>query len=205
MANQGVVDNHSAVMDEILNMLTRRDLLYRVVSAPDRKLDLTVQLGGPDFPKESAQNPSEFAARVRAKLGDDKRLVRLYGTNTAIAYLADDNNRVRLIVLSHSRNRTQPGMRVRVNIPTVAAIEYGFCASSSGLFSFAALEVLDHLVDLAATHIAGGEDSGDTGHVIRVGGDITAGIESNAQLVGPLASRATQPPRYKAARGSRYH
>jgi hypothetical protein len=89
-------------MDELLNMLTRRNLLYRVVSRPDPKLDLTVQLGTGDFPRESAQNPSDFAARVREKLGDDKRLVRLYGTGTAIAHLTGDANRARLYLLSYS-------------------------------------------------------------------------------------------------------
>jgi hypothetical protein len=101
-------------MGEILNMLTRRNLLYRVVSRPDPKLGLTVRLGAPDFPKESADDPSDFAARVRAKLGDDKRLIRLYGTNTAIAHLIGDGKRARFVILSYSRNRVQPGVRVRV-------------------------------------------------------------------------------------------
>ena len=114
MANIGVVDDRSQAMGEVLNMLTRRNLLYRVVAAPDRGLDLTVQLGSADFPKESAQNPSDFAARVRSKLGDDKRLVRLYGTNTTIAHLTGDGRRARLALLSYSRNRMQQGMRARV-------------------------------------------------------------------------------------------
>src|SRR5205085_5825559 len=103
MANIGVVDDKSPQMDEVLNMLTRRNLLYRVVAAPDRKLDLNVQLGSKDFPKESAQNPSDFAARVRAKLGDEKRLVRLYGTSTVIARLTGDAKRARLYLLSYAR------------------------------------------------------------------------------------------------------
>ena len=90
MVNIGVVDSPSPLMDEVLNLLTRRNLLYKVVPAPDRTLDLTVQLGTPDFPAEAAANPYEFAARVRAKLGDDKRLVRLYGTSTVIARLTGD-------------------------------------------------------------------------------------------------------------------
>ena len=110
MANIGVVDDKSPAMDEVLNMLTRRNLLYRVVPAPDRKLDLTVQLGSKDFPKESAQDPSDFAARVRAKLGDDRRLVRLYGTSTVIAHLTGDGKRARLYLLSYARaGRTGPG------------------------------------------------------------------------------------------------
>jgi len=114
MANIGVVDDGSPALDEVFNMLTRRNLLYRVTKTADRRLDLNVRLGSLDFPKDSAANPSDFAARVREKLGDDRRLVRLYGTNTAIAHLSGDENRVRLVVLSYSRNRTQPGLRVRV-------------------------------------------------------------------------------------------
>jgi hypothetical protein len=76
-----------------------------VVPAPDRTLDLNVQLGTPDFPAEAAANAYEFAARVRAKLGDDKRLVRLYGTSTVIARLTGDKSRARLYLLSFSSRR----------------------------------------------------------------------------------------------------
>jgi len=119
LANIGVVDDHSPPMSEVLNMLTRRNLLYRVVSAPDRTLDLTVQLGTQDFPTEAAANPSEFAARVRSKLGDDKRLVRLYGTSTVIAHLTGDGKHARLYLLGYGGNRRlqsagQQAVRVRV-------------------------------------------------------------------------------------------
>ena len=120
MANIGIVDDRSPLMDEVLNMLARRNLLYRVVPAPDRKLDITVQLGAKDFPKDSAENPSDFAARVRAKLGDDKRLVRLYGASTIIAHLTGDGKRARLFLLNYGRGRGQggggggQGLRIRV-------------------------------------------------------------------------------------------
>jgi hypothetical protein len=118
LVNIGVVDSRSPLLDEVLNLLTRRNLLYKVVPSPDRTLDLNVQLGTPDFPWEAAANPYEFAARVRAKLGDDKRLVRLYGTSTVIARLTGDKGRARLSLLSFS-SRRQPdagaqGIRVRV-------------------------------------------------------------------------------------------
>ena len=122
MANIGVVDDKSPAMDEVLNMLTRRNLLYRVVAAPDRKLDLTVQLGTKDFPRESAQNPSDFAARVRAKLDDDRRLVRLYGTSTTIAQLTGDGKRARLHLLSYTvggrggRGAAGGGQSIRVRL-----------------------------------------------------------------------------------------
>ena len=109
MANIGVVDDRSPMLGEVLNLLTRRNLLYRVVSAPDRTLNLTIQLGTQDFPTEAAANPSEFAARVRAKLGDDNRLVRLYGTSTVIARLTGDGKIARLYLLSYGGRRAQPG------------------------------------------------------------------------------------------------
>jgi len=117
MANIGIVDDRSPAMDEVLNMLTRRNLLYRVVPAPDRKLDVTVQLGTRDFPREAASNPSDFAARVRAKLGDDRRLVRVYGTSTVLVRLTGDARKARLYILDFSRNRNQqnqPAVRLRV-------------------------------------------------------------------------------------------
>src|SRR5262245_31795412 len=107
MVNIGVVDSPSPLLNEVLNLLTRRNLLYKVVPAPDRTVDLNVQLGTPDFPAEAAANPYEFAARVRAKLGDDKRLVRLYGTSTVIARLTGDNGRARLYLLSFGGRRQQ--------------------------------------------------------------------------------------------------
>jgi hypothetical protein len=118
MANIGVVDDRSPELSEILNLLTRRNLLYRVVSAPDRSLNLNVQLGSPEFPREAAADPSEFAARVRAKLGDDNRLVRLYGTSTVVAHLTGDEARARLYLLSYGgdrrQQRGQAGIRVRL-------------------------------------------------------------------------------------------
>lgn len=118
-ANIAVVDGPSPLMGEVLNMLTRRNLLYRVVPAPDPTLDLTVELGTSDFPAEAAANPHEFAARVRTKLGDDKRLVRLYGTSTVIARLTADGGRARLYLLQYSRGRRQrtgnpQGLQVRL-------------------------------------------------------------------------------------------
>ena len=107
MANIGIVDDPSPLMDEVLNLLTRRNLFYKVVPAPDKTLDLNVQLGTPDFPTEAAANPYEFAARVRAKLGDDNRLVRLYGTSTVIARLTGDKSRARLYLLSFGGRRQQ--------------------------------------------------------------------------------------------------
>jgi hypothetical protein len=117
LVNIGIVDDRSPAMDEVLNMLSRRNLLYRVVPAPDRKLDLTVQVGTADFPREVTANPSDFAARVREKLGDDKRLVRLYGTSSVLARLTGDGRNARLFLLNFGRSRNQQNQQnVRVRV-----------------------------------------------------------------------------------------
>ena len=133
LANIGVVDDGSPQMGEILNLLTRRNLLYRVVSSNDRSLNLTVRLGSRDFPQALASNPHEFAARVRAKLGDDKRLVRLYGTSSVVARLTSDGQRTRLFLLSYSGPNRMQGrdlQPVRVRLlgryqPTGVAVDNG--------------------------------------------------------------------------------
>ena len=118
LVNIGVVDDGSPVMGEVLNLLTRQNLFYKVVKKPDTDLDLNVQLGTRDFPAEAAANPYEFAAQVRAKLGDDKRLVRLYGTSTVIARLTGHPKGARLFLLSFGSRRQQSAgpqaIRVRV-------------------------------------------------------------------------------------------
>jgi hypothetical protein len=133
LANIGIVDDGSAQMSEILNLLIRRNLLYQVVSGNARSLDITVRLGSRDFPQALAANPHEFAARVRAKLGDAKRLVRLYGTTSVVARLTGDGRRARLYLLSYA-GLTRPQGRglqpVRVRLlgryqPTRVAIDSG--------------------------------------------------------------------------------
>ena len=114
IANVGVVDDGSPEMGEVLNMLTRRNLLYRVVPKGDRSLGVTVDVGAPAFPRDALTNPSDFAARVREALGDDRRSVRVYGTSTVIAHLTGDDTRARLHLVSYSRNRSQASIRVRV-------------------------------------------------------------------------------------------
>jgi hypothetical protein len=148
LANIAVVDGPSPLLGEVLNLLARRNLLYTVVKKPEPKL-LTVQLGSAAFPEQAAANPSDFAAMVRAKLGDDKRLVRLYGTSTVMAQLKGDDKAARLYLLSYGGARRQgaaagmqpQGIRVRVlgrYTPTLEA--YGAQAD-------AALADVDNLPD----------------------------------------------------------
>jgi hypothetical protein len=129
-ANVGVLSSDSPLFPEVLNMLTRRNLLYRVVTAPDPTLDLAVQLGTDQFPMTAARDPSAFAARVREALGDDRRLVRIYGANTVIARLLGTETRGRLVLLNYSRTRNQytaqdVRVRVRGRVQPVSVAAYG--------------------------------------------------------------------------------
>jgi hypothetical protein len=113
LANIGIVDDASPEMAEVLNLLSRRNLLYRVVTAPDPKLDLNIRIGSEQYPRDAVKNPNDFAARVREKLTDDKRLVRLFNTYTVIVTLTGENGRARLHVLNYAR-RPAKDIRVRV-------------------------------------------------------------------------------------------
>ena len=105
-ANIGFVDDGSAAAGEVMNLLMRRNLLFRVVTAPDPSLDLNIRLGPP-------ANPAEFVAMVRQKLGDEKRLLRIYGSEVVIGRLTGDGSRARLHLLNYGGRKVE-GLRVRL-------------------------------------------------------------------------------------------
>jgi len=85
---------------EVMNLMSRRNLLFRV----DPKGD--VSLAG-------VKNPYEFMQQLREKLGDDKRLLRLFGSELTVAELARDGNRVRLHLLNYG-TRPVEDLRIRL-------------------------------------------------------------------------------------------
>ncbi len=112
-ANIGFIDDGSPAAGEVMNLLIRRNLLFRIVPAPDPSLDLNVRLGTPEYPRGAAANPSEFAATIRRKVTDDKRLLRVYGSEVVVARLTADKSRARVQLLNYS-GKTIEGLRVRV-------------------------------------------------------------------------------------------
>jgi hypothetical protein len=113
-ANIGFVDDGSPEAGEVMNLLTRRNLLFRIVSAPDPHLDLNVRLGAPEYPRTAAANPSEFVAMIRQKLTDPKRLLRIYGSDVVVGRLTGDSTHTRLHLLNYGGKRLE-GVRVRVS------------------------------------------------------------------------------------------
>jgi len=113
VADFGVVDDGSPVMGEVLNLLTRRNLLFRLVSAPDPQLRMTVKLGTPEYPESDAADPSAFALKIRHQLTDEQRTLRIYGTEVVICRLTGNGERRRLELLNYG-GRDVTGIRVRV-------------------------------------------------------------------------------------------
>ena len=113
MANIGVVDDGSDVTGELMNLLARRNLLFKIVSAPDPGLDLYVRIGSREYPKSEASNPNMLAHKIRSDLTDDKRILRLYGSEVVIGHLTGDRTRARLHLIDYDK-RPVRGLRVRV-------------------------------------------------------------------------------------------
>jgi hypothetical protein len=113
-----------------------------VVKGPSAEFPVTVQLGTKEYPVEDVSDPSQFALMVRRRLGDERRSLRLFGSETVIARLAGDAARLRLQLLNYGGTDIE-GLRVRVrgSYPTVQALVAGA----------GAVPVTDHSVADGAT------------------------------------------------------
>jgi len=118
LANIGFLDDGGPDALENMNLLLRRNLLFRVVKSPDAKLDLTV--------KPKPGDPAAFAYEVRKNLTDNKRLLRLYGSEVVVARLTGDAGRRRVALLNYGP-RPVEGVRIRVlgTWPKVAVHAFG--------------------------------------------------------------------------------
>jgi hypothetical protein len=106
LANIGVIEDGTAEAGELMNLLTRRNLLFRVVAAPDPALSVNVRAAKDEDPNMQAQ-------RIRSELHDEKRLLRLYGSEVVVGRLTGYGTRARLHLLNYS-GRPVDGLRVRV-------------------------------------------------------------------------------------------
>jgi len=113
VADFGVVDDGSAIVGEVLNLLVRRNLLFQIEKGPAAQFRLNVVVGSPAFPREDASDPSGFAQKVRAQLTDEQRSLRLYGSEVVIGRLTSDGRRARLHLINYG-GREIDGLRVRV-------------------------------------------------------------------------------------------
>jgi hypothetical protein len=121
-----VVDDGSPEIPEVLNLLARRNILYQVAAKPPRADGgLVVRIGKKPFKRDAAADPDAFALKVRQAIGDEKRSIRLYGTEVVIARVEGDGTRRRVHLLNYS-GRPIEGVRVRLrgrwSLPQVRAL-----------------------------------------------------------------------------------
>ena len=106
VVDAGIVDDGSTATGELMNLMMRRNLLFQAEKAPDARLAVNVtHIENPD--------PSKEAYAVRQKIGDDKRSVRVYGSEVVIARLNGNATRMRVHLLNYA-GRPVNGLRVRV-------------------------------------------------------------------------------------------
>jgi hypothetical protein len=116
VADIGFVDDGSDEAGEVLNLMTRGNLLVELVRPGAQGRKLTVQVGSKDYPRDQAQqNPGAVAHLVRANLTDDRRSLRLYGSQVVLGRVTGAGNRLRLELLNYAgAERKVDGLRVRV-------------------------------------------------------------------------------------------
>jgi hypothetical protein len=113
VADLGLVDDGTPLTGEVMNLLVRRNLLFRVVDAPAPQWRVNIRLGTSEYPKKEAADPSAFALKVRRQLTDDERSLRLFGSEVVIGRLTGDATRVRLHLLNYGGRETY-GLRIRL-------------------------------------------------------------------------------------------
>jgi hypothetical protein len=113
VADIAVEDDGSAQIGEVLNLMARGNLLFKVVREPAPEVPLNVRVGSKEFPRKDAQNPGAFAYAVRRRLTDEKRSLRLYGSEAVLGRLLREGPRARLHLLNYA-GRPVEGLRVRL-------------------------------------------------------------------------------------------
>jgi hypothetical protein len=139
MANIGIIDDGSDQDGEVLNLMARRNLLFRVIPAPDPKYDLNVQIGTKEFPQAEASDPFAFATLVRQKLTDEKRLLRLYGSDVVLARLTGDGEQLRAHLINYGGGKVE-GLRVRIRGAFAHGALEAFGVSKAALADYSAFD-----------------------------------------------------------------
>jgi hypothetical protein len=113
VADLAIVDDGSAAIGEVMNLLARRNLLFQVVQAASPRFPINITIGTPEYPRDQAADPSAFALKIRRELGDDKRALRVYGSEVVICRLTGDAGRARLHLINYG-GRDIEGLRIRL-------------------------------------------------------------------------------------------
>lgn len=107
VADIAVIDDGSAQAGEALNLLARKNLLFRIVKEPDATTQLNIRAD------RSVTNPLDFVMDVRRRLTDEKRSIRLYGGQVVLATVSAEGPRMRVHLVNYGK-RPSEGLRIRV-------------------------------------------------------------------------------------------
>ena len=110
--NIGMLDDGSPLAGEIMNLLARKNLQFKVIPAPESGYDLVFRLGS-EKPNTYPANPADYAESIRQQLGDEKRVVRIYGTSSVLVRLTGTAGKARLHLVNYTQN-TIEAVRIRV-------------------------------------------------------------------------------------------
>jgi hypothetical protein len=113
VSDLAIVDDGSAMTGEVMNLLARRNLLFQVVPASSPRFPINIRIGTPEYPREEAADPSAFAQKIRRQLTDERRALRIYGSEVVICRLTADAGRARLHLINYG-GREIEGLRIRV-------------------------------------------------------------------------------------------
>ncbi len=113
IADFSFLDDGSPQAGEILNLLTRRNLLFRIVHRAQRALPPLIQMGQGEFSGPLVNNPSDFAYAVRRKIGDDRRSLRVFGSEMVIGRLLGNGKQARLYLVNYN---TSPADSIRCRL-----------------------------------------------------------------------------------------
>jgi hypothetical protein len=110
-----IVDDGSAITGEVMNLLGRRNLLFRVLPPESPRSEGTIRIGTPEYPREEAADPNGFALKIRRQISDERRTLRVYGSEVVIGRLTGDAGRARLHLINYGgREINGLGIRLRV-------------------------------------------------------------------------------------------
>ena len=109
------IDDGSTEAGEVMNLMTRKNLLFRIAQKPDARARLTVRFGSGVYTKKEAADPAAMAQKIRYELTDDRRSLRVFGSEVVLGRLAGDRRRMRALLLNYAAaSRPLNGIRVRV-------------------------------------------------------------------------------------------
>ena len=113
VSDLAIVDDGSAIVGEVMNLLARRNLLFEVVQAPSPGYQINIRIGTPEYPRAEAEDPSAFASKIRRQLTDERRGLRVYGSEVVICRLTADARRARVHLINYG-GREIEGLRIRL-------------------------------------------------------------------------------------------